>query len=187
MLTRVASMVTVLFLVAACSASEPTLPTSSRTTPELSSPPTSAPLASSDHIGESETATVTSRFPSTVAAEESPAPIPTPSPHSGHPPPPVDTTTRSVSLEDIVFDTFDGGFVRLTDATPALIGRLRDAIRPIYKPRYEGPEGGTWLEPDDLVIGYAIETAVYAYPVKILNYHELVNDVIDGVPLLVSY
>lgn len=27
----------------------------------------------------------------------------------------------------------------------------------------------------------------YAYPHKILNFHELVNDAIDGIPLLVSY
>lgn len=99
----------------------------------------------------------------------------------------MDTSIHSVPLEDVVFDTFDGGATRLSEATPPLIERLRDAIRPIYQPRYEGPEGGRWLDPNDLVIGYAGETAAYAYPVKMLNFHELVNDVIDGVPLLISY
>lgn len=90
-------------------------------------------------------------------------------------------------LEDVVFDTFNGSFVRLSDATPQLIERLRDVIRPIHEPQYEGPEGGIWLRDDDLIIGYEGETSAYAYPIKMLNFHETVNDVIDGIPVLISY
>lgn len=133
-----------------------------------------------------------------VAAEE-PAAAPTavpleaasgeaaaPRPPSG-PPPPVDVTIRSVPLSDVVFDTFRGGFIRLSEARADAIVSLRDAIRPIYTPRYEGPEGGDWLDPDDMVIGYVGENATYAYPVRMLNAHEIVNDEIDGVPVLVTY
>ena len=86
-----------------------------------------------------------------------------------------------------MFDTFDGGFARLSDAPAELIERLRDAIQPIYQPRYEDASAGDWLKPGDLVIGYEGRDAAYAYPIKILNFNELVNDVIDGVPVLVSY
>ena len=103
------------------------------------------------------------------------------------PPPKVDSTIASVLLENVVFDTFDGGFMRLSEAGDSAIEGLRDRIVPVYEPRYDAVEGGDWLQDDDMVIGYASETDAYAYPVKILNLHEIVNDVIDGVPVLVSY
>ncbi|HJP19011.1 MAG: hypothetical protein CMD96_02130 [Gammaproteobacteria bacterium] len=101
--------------------------------------------------------------------------------------PPVDKSIRSVRISDIVFDTFDGGSVPLSRASDSLISRLRDAIRPIYEPVYEGPEGGAWLAAKDFVIGYASKDEAFAYPVKMLNSHELVNDKINGISLLISY
>ena len=102
-------------------------------------------------------------------------------------PPPVNREKHNVPLDKVVFDTFNGSFVRLSEASPRTIARLRDAIRPIYKPRYEGPGGGAWLDPDDLVIGIAGEDGAFAYPLKILNFHEIVNDRIGGIPVLISY
>lgn len=103
-------------------------------------------------------------------------------------PPRLDRAIAGVPLDLIIFDTFSVGLqLPLTEASDNAIEGLRDAIRPIYVPRYEAVEGGNWLREDDLVVGYAGETAAYAYPVKILNVHELVNDVIDGIPVLVSY
>ena len=54
-------------------------------------------------------------------------------------------------------------------------------------PRYDGPEGGDWLSSDDLILGYEGQDAAFAYPVKMLNFHEIVHDVVDGVPILVTY
>ena len=100
--------------------------------------------------------------------------------------PQVDTSIHSVPLGSVVFDTFDGGFLRLSEADSRTIEQLRDFIRPIYLPRYDGPEGGDWLLPTGLVIGYVGQKAAYAYPVKMLNFHEMVNDEIDGVPVLIT-
>ena len=102
-------------------------------------------------------------------------------------PPNVDTTIASVPLESVVFDTFDGGFLRLSEAGDRAIEGLRYRIKPVYEPRYDPVEGGAWLQDDDLVIGFVSNTEAFAYPVKILNLHEIVNDVIDGAPVLVSY
>ena len=102
-------------------------------------------------------------------------------------PPRVDISIAGVAPEDVVFDTFRGGYVPLSEATDDLIESLSDAIKPVYEPRYDSVEGGKWLDDDDLVIGYAAENKAYAYPHKILNLHEIVNDFIDGVPVLVSY
>ena len=39
-----------------------------------------------------------------------------------------------------------------------------------------------------MILGYVSERGqAYACPIKFLNFHELVNDVIDGVPLVVTY
>ena len=72
-------------------------------------------------------------------------------------------------------------------ATEEVIEDLRDAIPPIYEASYVAVEGGDWLEDSDLVVGYAPKGIAYAYPVKSLNFHEIVNDFIGGIPVLVSY
>ena len=103
--------------------------------------------------------------------------------------PMVDTSISSVPLKDIVFDTFDGGFVDLEQAIaePSLILRLRDAIAPIYQPAYGDPDDIPWLRSSDLVMGYVSGSTASAYPIKVLNFHELVNDVIDDVPVLITF
>lgn len=102
-------------------------------------------------------------------------------------PPDVDLDVHSVPLSEIVFDTFDGGSVALPESTPELRAELLDAIPPIDQPVYGDVEDGDWLGADDLVLGYVADGEAFAYPVKILNFHEIVSDVIDGVPVLVSY
>ena len=99
----------------------------------------------------------------------------------------VDTSIYSVPLDTVIFDTFDGGFERLSQTSDETIERLRDAILPIYNPGYSGPDGLDWLKDTDLVIGYESGSEAYAYPIKVLDRHELVNDVIDDAPVLVTY
>ncbi len=53
------------------------------------------------------------------------------------PPPRVDTTIAGVPVEDVLFDTFRGGFVRLSEASEETIEALRDRIKPIYEPKYD--------------------------------------------------
>lgn len=101
--------------------------------------------------------------------------------------PAVDRSRRTVPLDRVVLDTFDGRYVRLSEASGALIRSLRDRIRPIYRPRYGRSPDLPWLEDDDLVVGYVADGAAYAYPVKVLNLRELVNDEIAGRPILVTY
>ena len=101
--------------------------------------------------------------------------------------PRVDLDIHGVPLQEVVFDTFDGGFLRLSEASERVMDSLRDVIVPIYQPGYSSAAELPWLDDDDLVIGYESGSNAYAYPIKILNFRELVNDVIDGVPVLVSY
>ena len=104
--------------------------------------------------------------------------------------PKLDTTVANVPLGDIVFDTFGRRFERfvpLDQASEEFILALRDAIVPIYRPVYGDADGLPWLSIDDLVIGYVAGDEAFAYPVKVLNLHELVNDDIGGIPVLISY
>lgn len=101
----------------------------------------------------------------------------------------VDVTQHSVPLDQIYFDTFQpiNRAVPLSQAPPDLIERLRDAIPPIHNPKYESAVEATWLEDDDVVIGYASGDQSWAYPLRILNFHEIVNDRLNGEPVLISY
>jgi hypothetical protein len=104
--------------------------------------------------------------------------------------PDVDTIEHSVPLEQIIFDTFRRAdrSVPLTDAQPALIRSLRDAIPPIYEPRFtSAADTDIWLSDSDIVLGYADGDESYAYPVKILNFHEMVSHQVNGREILASY
>ncbi len=102
-------------------------------------------------------------------------------------PPDVDLSVHSVPLDQVYFDTFDGGSVPLSESTPELRERLLDVIPPIDRPVYGDVSAGDWLAPTDPVLGYVAGGQAYAYPFKILNFHEIVNDELDGLPVLISY
>ena len=53
-------------------------------------------------------------------------------------------------------------------------------------PAYGALDALPWLD-DDLVLGYESGDDAYAYPINILNFHEIVNDTIGGVPVLITY
>lgn len=135
-----------------------------------------------------DTPTVSADQP-TVAPTATSTPVPTPAPQpASSAPPELDRSIHSVELSDIVFDTFDGSSKRLSAASNALVDRLRDAIKPIYSAQYEDAGDGDWLGPDDVILGYVSDDGqAYAYPIKFLNFHELVNDLIDGIPVLITY
>ena len=62
----------------------------------------------------------------------------------------------------------------------------RDGIAPIYEPRFTAGKL-TRLQPGELVMGVEIKGESKAYPVGPLNFREMVNDVVGGVPVLVSW
>ncbi|UCF29787.1 MAG: DUF3179 domain-containing protein [bacterium] len=67
-------------------------------------------------------------------------------------------------------------------------GPPKDGIPALLDPRFlSGEEAANLLEPGDRVIGYSSAGVAKAYPVRILNYHELVNDEVGGSPILVSW
>lgn len=95
---------------------------------------------------------------------------------------------HSVPLEEVVFDTFNGSYIPLSDITETTALQLRDAIAPIANPKYTDVEtANAWLTSDDLMIGYVDDDEALAYPARILNYHEFIDETVNNVPILISY
>jgi Protein of unknown function (DUF3179) len=66
-------------------------------------------------------------------------------------------------------------------------GPPRDGIPSIDKPEFVGSDKADFLKDKDRVIGFYYKGIAKAYPIKILNWHEVVNDHIDGDAILITY
>ena len=66
-------------------------------------------------------------------------------------------------------------------------GPPKDGIPAILKPKIVSSGEAAYLEDSDLVIGIKIGSQTRAYPIKVLNWHEVVNDTIGGVPIAVTF
>lgn len=65
---------------------------------------------------------------------------------------------------------------------------VRDCIPSIDQPQFESIEAADiWLDDDDVVFSYQGNKVVRAYPQRILNWHEIVNDEVEGVPIAVTF
>ena len=64
----------------------------------------------------------------------------------------------------------------------------RDRIVPIDNPRYEDVASASeWLIPREIGIQVQFDGGARFFPLRILTSHEVVNDVIDGIPVAITY
>jgi Protein of unknown function (DUF3179) len=66
-------------------------------------------------------------------------------------------------------------------------GPPKDGIPAIDTPRFLPVGAVTDLTPDEPVIGLQINGEAKAYPLRILTWHEIVNDTLGGTPIAVTY
>jgi len=66
-------------------------------------------------------------------------------------------------------------------------GPPRDGIPALDNPRFIAGKAAAFLRPDDRVLALRINGIARAYPIKILNYHEIVNDRIGNQDIAVTY
>lgn len=67
-------------------------------------------------------------------------------------------------------------------------GPPRDGIPSIDQPKFvDTKTAANFLSPKDEVLGLLIKGKAKAYPIKILNYHEVVNDVLGDRAIVVTY
>lgn len=95
--------------------------------------------------------------------------------------------TNNISLASTSKNGFD-----LTNALVAkdkifLGGPQRDGIPAIDKPIFVSGKKARFLKPDDRVLGLINNKQAKAYPIAILNYHEIVNDNVGGDKIAVTY
>ncbi len=66
-------------------------------------------------------------------------------------------------------------------------GPPKDGIPALLKPNFLAAREVRFLRDDDQVIGVTVGDMARAYPIKILNWHEAVNDTLNGQPLVVTF
>lgn len=66
-------------------------------------------------------------------------------------------------------------------------GPPKDGIPAIDDPRFVAVSEALGIGPDEPVIGLAIGDDARAYPLRILTWHEIANDMVGGVPVAVTY
>ena len=114
----------------------------------------------------------------------------------------LDTTLRSVDLEDIEFDLYPAK-VSLAEASERVVREMVDAIPPLDSAldllppavrarvgsvRYITAGEADFLTAEAVVVGYVADDGQpYAFSLGVLRNHELVNDTLGGRAVLISY
>ncbi len=62
-----------------------------------------------------------------------------------------------------------------------------DGIPALVNPRTMPAAQARWLEERDAVFGVSVNGEARAYPLRIMDWHEMANDVVGGVPLALAY
>jgi hypothetical protein len=95
-----------------------------------------------------------------------------------------------------LWSRIDPGFAELLrDERPARLrieeidwgGVPMEGIPALDEPPHVGADLVPWLGADEPVVGVAVGSAMRAYPLRILDWHELVNDTLGGVPFALVY
>ena len=66
-------------------------------------------------------------------------------------------------------------------------GVRKDGIPALTRPKLVWPQEASYLRDKDLVFGISINGDTRAYPYRIMDWHEMFNDVIGGVPVSLAY
>ena len=195
----ITGLMVVLGLTVACSSSAPAPTAASQpsdTSPAVAATqPTSQPGDSGPAVPAAQPTPKSSDSSPTVAAAQ---PSPTPQPSAGSVPPAVAVTTR----EPGALSTASAGATttaedRSTASDPGESEEPRyrmfrslpkDGILAIFEPKFiTADEAGSQMQDKSLVIGLSINGEHHAYSVAFLSSHEVVNDVVGGEPVAVTW
>lgn len=99
----------------------------------------------------------------------------------------------SLVLSDVSFtaDIYKNGFdlssasIKVSEVLSG--GPPRDGIPAIDQPEFVSSDEADFLTPDDRILGVVRNGVAKAYPISILNWHEIVNDVFDDEPVVITF
>jgi len=93
---------------------------------------------------------------------------------------------RTYSAIDPRFDLFIRQADDISRIDPSEVvwgGVIPDGIPDLLNPQTFTPDEATYMEPDDRVFGVRINGESKAYPLRVVNAHEMVNDHVGGEPI----
>jgi hypothetical protein len=140
-----------------------------------------------------------------MKGEPADSPAPTRTPEATDPAPTADVTpapepTETDPLADMAApedeppagaeSQFETDFTRHSVPYDEILsgGPPKDGIPAIDEPSFVSVEGADdWLEPQEPVILVDVDGAAKAYPIQIMMWHEIVNDVVGGTPVTVTF
>jgi hypothetical protein len=85
--------------------------------------------------------------------------------------------------------TAGAGLTRAADGTPQIISAslIKQKIEAILHPKFVAAKEAAYLDPRDRVIGVVVGDVAKAYPLRILRWHEVINDITAGHPVAITY
>ncbi|MFC6286120.1 DUF3179 domain-containing protein [Nocardioides sp. GCM10027113] len=89
------------------------------------------------------------------------------------------------ALDDVDHESFPEPLIDLDDLLSG--GPPPDGIPSIDDPQFQRASEVDWLDGREPVLSLTVGDETRAYPVRILTWHEIVNDTVDGVPVAVTY
>ncbi len=111
-----------------------------------------------------------------------PSPIPQPKA-------PTATPTPAIPQEEYEIKTDPSGVKYIVDPDKIVGGGPpKDGIPSIDNPKFVTlDEADEWIEDNELVLGITYKGVKRVYPLQIMVWHEIVNEIIAGDPLLITY
>ncbi|MBI4067325.1 DUF3179 domain-containing protein [Candidatus Gottesmanbacteria bacterium] len=94
---------------------------------------------------------------------------------------PGSTVIKKVSLQN----DFTGAKVKPEDLEQGCFGQ--DCIPAITNPKFQKASDATWLQDNDVVFTISHKGIDRAYPQRIMNWHEIINDEIAGEPIAITF
>jgi len=103
--------------------------------------------------------------------------------------PPTTTPATQAPQEEYDIKTDPSGVKYIVDPDKIVGGGPpKDGIPSIDNPKFVSlGEADQWIEDDELILGITYKGIKRVYPLQIMVWHEIVNDVISGDPLLITY
>lgn len=80
---------------------------------------------------------------------------------------------------------FTGAKVKSEDLLQGCAGK--DCIPSIDSPKFENSQKASWLKENDVVLTLNYKGIQQAYPQRIMNWHEIINDEIAGDPIAITF
>ncbi|BDZ64542.1 DUF3179 domain-containing protein [Agromyces mangrovi Wang et al. 2018] len=89
------------------------------------------------------------------------------------------------ALDDLRHPSFPEPLIDVDDILSG--GPPPDGIPAIDDPMFDRASEVDWLEPTEAVLSLTVGGETRGYPIQIMTWHEIVNDVVGGVPVAVTY